>query len=89
MERDEPAIDPELAEFEAALLKDEEVTKRDVFDRATVFAEPQLNDDLPTGFPPSASDQPTSTTADPVPEETEEEVRKRKQEEEKELIMDR
>ena len=88
------ALDLEWEAFQAALLKnpdeDKDEEQRDAFNRATVFAEPELvvADDSANGFPPAVGTEPEAVEMEHK-EETEEEKRKRKEQEERELIMDR
>lgn len=89
-------INREWAAFQASILNnnEKEVTTREVFERATVVAEPELVDELPPGIPESAIPR-RAEVADPVEpilaEQplNEAQVLKRRQEEDKELIMDR
>ena len=87
-------LDEEWVQFERDVLAGPATTdqKRDIYDQATLIAEPQLVEDtFPEGFPSSAVD-PTrgavNRTAEPTVE-PEEEAETRKRREEKELIMDR
>lgn len=99
-------LDLEWEAFQASLntTEDREEDQRAAYDRATVFAEPELAPSAvngTSGFPPGAT--PDVVAANGVPsgpgeedsvgleekEETEEEKRARKEREERELIMDR
>ncbi len=89
-----PQLDLEWAQFEREVLAAPatEDQGRDIYDRATLVAEPQLAEDtLIEGFPPSAVAPSRGTvngSAKPTLE-PEEEEQTRKKIEEKELIMDR
>lgn len=89
-------INQEWAAFQASILNndDKEVATREVFERATVVAEPELVDELPPGIPESVIPRRAEVAdpVEPIPAEQpldEAQVIKRRQEEEKELIMDR
>jgi len=94
-----PQLDLEWTQFERDLLAGPatEDQKRDMYDRATLVAEPQLVEDpLPEGFPPSAAaaaagpaSRGTINGAAELTLEPEEGEATRKRREEKELIMDR
>ncbi|KAH8094581.1 hypothetical protein BXZ70DRAFT_366365 [Cristinia sonorae] len=82
-------IDEEWEKFQREVLKppvDED--RRDVFERATVIAEPVLADELPEGFPTSLA-QDQGAAAVPQAELSEEEIRRRREQDDRELIMDR
>ncbi|KAK7686139.1 hypothetical protein QCA50_010951 [Cerrena zonata] len=81
-------IDLEWQQFQQAMLNPPEadIDTRDTYDRATVMAEPVLNDEVPAGFPPRP-DQ--AAEAEPEEELDEDALRKRKELDERELIMDR
>jgi zinc finger protein 830 len=77
------AIDLEYEQFQKSLLETPDF--RETYERATVFAEPELAAEIPEGFP-----ERTEEVAEAQPAEaTEEEKRQQKEIEEKELIMDR
>ncbi|KAB5588115.1 hypothetical protein CTheo_8443 [Ceratobasidium theobromae] len=85
------SIDEEFAAFAKAVLQPTlKPNTTDVYEAATVSAEPELVSNVPDGFPASVLG---AENADGEPneqvEETEEEKRRRLQEEERELIMDR
>lgn len=95
------AIDKEWEEFQRTvidapvpIIADQrtlvEDSKRETFDRATVFAEPEIVSETPEGFPERRIDEDPSITEEAKSQEpTEEELREKKRQEEKELIMDR
>lgn len=93
----DPQLDLEWAQFERDVLAGPttEDQSRDIYERATLIAEPQLAEDaFLEGFPPSAAtgDRGTANGAAGAAKptlEAEEEERTRKRREEKELIMDR
>lgn len=76
-------IDIEWQQFQQAMLNH---PPHETYQRATVVAEPVLNEEVPAGFPPRP-DQ--SAEAEPEEELDEEASRKRKEQDERELIMDR
>jgi len=85
-----PQLDLEWEQFERDVLAGPatEDQRHDIYDRATLIAEPQLVEDtLPEGFPPSAVRGTVNGAAEPALEQEEE--HRWKQREEKELIMDR
>ena len=87
----DPQLDMEWAQFERDVLAGPatEDQRRDIYDRATLVAEPRLVEEpLPEGFPPSAARGAVNGAVEPALE-PEEEERTRKQRDEKELIMDR
>lgn len=78
-------IDLEWQQFQQAMLNTSEPDTRDTYERATVIAEPVLNDEVPAGFPP----HPDQTT-EAEPEELDEQaLRKRRELDDREEIMDR
>ena len=81
-------IDLEWKQFQQAMLNPPQTDDtHDTFQRATVFAEPVLNQDVPAGFPPR-TEQPAD--AEPELDELDEDtLRKKKEQDERELIMDR
>ncbi|GJJ08447.1 hypothetical protein Clacol_002665 [Clathrus columnatus] len=89
-------IDREWAEFQASVLDtdDKETGILEVFDRATIFAEPELVDEIPEGIPASVitpkeavPSLKESQKSEQPPDEAHE--LRRRQEDERELIMDR
>lgn len=78
-------VDLEWQQFQEAVLNPPE--ERDAYERATVFAEPELAPDGPEGFPPGL--QGGKGDAEKPEEETEGAKRRRKEIEDRELIMDR
>jgi len=78
------ALDLELERFERQVAR--APNHQDTYDSATVFAEAQLVDETPEGFPPREGDE---AIAEQEPEIDEEELRRRKEQDERELIMDR
>ncbi|KAG6860351.1 hypothetical protein C0995_012420 [Termitomyces sp. Mi166 len=89
------AIDLEYERFqrEMAMLGSDPAVgqsdKRETYERATVFAEPELVevDETPGGFP--AQEQQMDVEAEKEKQSEEERERRRKEQEERELIMDR
>jgi zinc finger protein 830 len=85
-------LDIEWARFQQAVVNTPvEVDPRENYERATIFAEPQLSAEIPEGFPSSVVPE---SGVEPGPETTavqkdEGEERRKREEEEKELIMDR
>lgn len=86
----ESALDIEWAKFQEAVINAPvDTDTRETFERATIFAEPQLSTEIPEGFPSSVAPEAESQReASPTPRDDETE-RRRRAEEEKELIMDR
>ncbi|KAH7341299.1 hypothetical protein B0J17DRAFT_646037 [Rhizoctonia solani] len=83
------ALEDEFAAFSRAVLQPVlKPATADVYEQATVMAEPELISNVPDGFPEGVTGEAEGETKEVV-EETEEEKRKRLQEEERELIMDR
>ncbi|KAF7789819.1 hypothetical protein EIP86_000765 [Pleurotus ostreatoroseus] len=92
------AIDEEWAMFEREVLKNAEGAdanastddKRDTYERATVFAAPELAPEVPEGFPPLQADEEEGVAGvGAAPELSEEERRRQREQDERELIMDR
>ncbi|KII84459.1 hypothetical protein PLICRDRAFT_366122 [Plicaturopsis crispa FD-325 SS-3] len=78
-----PGIDEEWERFTQAVINAPD--QRETYERATVFAEPQVASETPEGFPLLQAD-----VAEVEPNKlTEEEARRKKEEDERELIMDR
>ena len=76
------AIDLEWEKFQQAVLNPPD--DREKYERATIFAEPELASEIPEGFPPKQADEtPVETPKD------EEQIRRQKEQDERELIMDR
>lgn len=76
------AIDLEWEKFQQAVLNPPD--EREKYDRATVFAEPELASETPEGFPPQqAEETPAEAPKD------DEQIRRQKEQDERELIMDR
>ncbi|KAI5121240.1 hypothetical protein M0805_007247 [Coniferiporia weirii] len=92
-------IDLEWEQFQASLLssnaasageEETEEGRREAYDRATVFAEPELASSGAEGFPSVINVPGGETTGEEGgKQETEEERRRKKEQEERELIMDR
>lgn len=78
------AMDEEWERFQASVVNAPDV--HEAYERATVFAEPELAPEVPEGFPPQAADD-TQDEQNAVPDEAE--IRRRKEQDERELIMDR
>ncbi|KAI0782280.1 hypothetical protein C8Q75DRAFT_693619, partial [Abortiporus biennis] len=89
------AIDLEWEQFQKTVIAEAqslpEDAKKDTYERATVFAEAVLSNDVPQGFPPRSGTGQSEVEAAVVEEEelTEEEIRRQKEQDERELIMDR
>ncbi|EUC57578.1 hypothetical protein RSOL_225790, partial [Rhizoctonia solani AG-3 Rhs1AP] len=82
-------IDDEFAAFSKAVLQPAlKPGGMNVYEAATVIAEPELVSNVPDGFPAGVTGDAEGEVKEVV-EETEEEKRKRLQEEDRELIMDR
>ncbi|GJE85659.1 hypothetical protein PsYK624_017380 [Phanerochaete sordida] len=77
------AVDLEWEKFQQEVLNPPDVVE-DTFQRATVMAEPTVNEDALAGFPPR-----DDAAEEPQEELTEEQIRRRKEQDERELIMDR
>ncbi|KAH7884585.1 hypothetical protein F5I97DRAFT_1811654 [Phlebopus sp. FC_14] len=77
-------IDQEWIHFQQTVVNAPD--ERETYDRATIFAEPQLVSKLPEGFPSTEEDV---VQVEPEPDLDEEGARRRKEQEERELIMDR
>ncbi|CCO28528.1 hypothetical protein BN14_02523 [Rhizoctonia solani AG-1 IB] len=85
----ESTLDDEFAAFSKAVLQPAlKPAALNAYESATVFAEPELVNNVPDGFPAGVTGEAEGETQEVV-EETEEEKRQRLQEEERELIMDR
>lgn len=97
-------IDAEWEAFQRVVISAPVHTKpvaQEVYARATVFAAPELSEEIPDGFPASAMDDriklqnenaaPLVTKEEEIkePEETDAERKKRIDEEERQLLMDR
>ncbi|THH04228.1 hypothetical protein EW145_g5677 [Phellinidium pouzarii] len=92
-------IDLEWAQFQASLLspntistekEETEEVHREAFERATVFAEPELTSSSAQGFPPDVvAEEREELQSGERKEGTEDLNRRRKEQEERELIMDR
>jgi zinc finger protein 830 len=86
-------IDKEWELFQQTVVNAPDATE--TFERATVFAEPVLNNDALAGFPTQDTDMNDNTAVQPSSElptainDEEERRRKQKEQEERELIMDR
>lgn len=78
-------VDLEWQQFQEAVLNPPD--ERDAYERATVFAEPELAPDGPEGFPPGL--QGGEGDVEQPAEETEGAKRRRREIEDRELIMDR
>lgn len=84
------AIDLEWMKFQEAVLNTPiETGARETFERATIFAEPELSAEIPEGFPSSVVQETQPDPQAPPTQKDEGAERKRREEEEKELIMDR
>lgn len=82
---DASALDLEWAQFQQTVVNAPDT--HETYERATIFAEPVVNLEVPQGFPGAAAED-----AEPAQEEEvldEEALRKRKEQDERELIMDR
>ena len=77
-------LDLEWQNFQQAMLNPSD--EREKYDRATVFAEPEMASETPQGFP---SQQAEAADAEISEERNEEQIRRQKEEDERELIMDR
>ena len=78
------ALDLEWERFQQTVLAVPD--ERETYDRATVFAEPELAPETPEGFPPQQSDDATIEASN---KKDEEQARRQKEQDERELIMDR
>jgi zinc finger protein 830 len=76
------AIDLEWQQFQRDVVNAPEL--REVYDRATVIAEPEIASSVPDGFPSVNEAEVTNGSM-----KTEEDARRLKEQEERELIMDR
>jgi zinc finger protein 830 len=85
-------LDLEWARFQETVINvPMEADARETFERATIFAEPQLSNEIPEGFPSSVipeSNVEPGVEATTAPKD-EVEARRKRENEEKELIMDR
>lgn len=83
------AIDLEYERFQRELLQQSVSSEDKVenYERATVFAEPELATNEEAGFPSKEAEQAATDPANAVPPE--EEIRQKREQEERELIMDR
>ncbi|KAG1882089.1 hypothetical protein F4604DRAFT_443596 [Suillus subluteus] len=80
----QPELDQEWIKFQQTVINAPDA--RETYDRATVFAEPDLASDVAEGFPPLQGEKdPPETEAKLDPDEE----RRRKDQDEKEMIMDR
>ncbi|OBZ72663.1 hypothetical protein A0H81_07474 [Grifola frondosa] len=79
------AIDLEWQQFQEAVIDAPDA--RETYERATIFAEPLLADEVPKGFPAAQ----TVVAADAAPTEalTEDQLRRKREQEDREIIMDR
>jgi zinc finger protein 830 len=77
-------LDVEWDKFQQAVLNPP--NNRETYDRATVFAEPELASKIPEGFPPQQPDDPEVEASGKTDSE---QARKQKEQDERELIMDR
>ncbi|KIJ66771.1 hypothetical protein HYDPIDRAFT_108705 [Hydnomerulius pinastri MD-312] len=77
------ALDQEWIQFQQTVINAPD--EREAYDRATVFAEPELASDVPEGFPAQVDEMQD----EPEAKLDEEGERRKKEQEERELIMDR
>jgi zinc finger protein 830 len=77
-------LDLEWEKFQQTVVNPPDM--RETYDRATVFAEPELASETPEGFPPKQPDGPEVEAPDKMDLE---QTRKQKEQDERELIMDR
>lgn len=77
-------LDLEWQQFQQAVLNPPD--EKEKYDRATVFAEPEVASETPQGFP---SRQPEEADAEEPGKMDEDQIRRQKEEDERELIMDR
>lgn len=78
------ALDLEWEKFQQTVLNSPD--ERETYDRATIFAEPELASETPDGFPP----QQTTDVVVETPNKTDEgQARREKEQDERELIIDR
>ena len=101
-------VDAEFEAFERAIVAASKPTPhppdKAIYTRATVYADPELVEEVPEGFPESVVDHSSGNRPQPVPiplpsgagpagiateEESETEKQKRREQDERELIMDR
>jgi len=75
-------LDQEWLQFQQAVINAPD--DRETYQRATVFADPEINKDATQGFPAGQEDQP-----EPEPEPDLEQQRWKREEDDRELIMDR
>ncbi|KAF8518193.1 hypothetical protein JB92DRAFT_2120711 [Gautieria morchelliformis] len=85
-------LDLEWAQFQETVINvPVEADARETFENATIFAEPQLSNEIPEGFPssvvPGSNIEPGLEASAVQKDEVEE--RRKREDEEKELIMDR
>jgi zinc finger protein 830 len=78
------ALDLEWEKFQQTVLNPPD--ERETYDRATVFAEPELASETPEGFP---LPQPVDVTIEAPNKKDEEQARRQKEQDERELIIDR
>jgi zinc finger protein 830 len=85
------SLDDEFAAFAKAVLQPAKAVSADVYDQATVMAEPELVNHVAGGIPASVTGAAPDTDGaqEEVEEETEGQKRQRLQQEDRELIMDR
>ena len=76
------AIDLEWEKFQQAVLNPPD--EHEKYERATVFAEPELAPETPEGFPPKQAEETPVEVS-----KNEEQIRRQKEQDERELIMDR
>ncbi|KAI0671968.1 hypothetical protein C8Q78DRAFT_1078703 [Trametes maxima] len=81
------ALDLEWQQFQESVVNAPDV--RETYERATVFAEPVLAEEVPQGFPGSTAEAGENAEAEVAEELDEEGQRRKKEQEERELIMDR
>jgi zinc finger protein 830 len=77
-------LDLEWEKFQRTVLYPPDAAE--AYDRATVFAEPELASETPEGFPPQQSDTPEVEVPNKMDAE---QARRQKEQDERELIMDR
>jgi len=86
-------IDLEWAKFQETVVNASAIEASELahekYAQATVFAEPELIDEVPEGFPPSVVNQQQQEQEVEDTPKDEEEKRRKKEEDERELIMDR
>jgi zinc finger protein 830 len=79
-----PTLDLEWEKFQQSVLNPPD--QRETYERATVFAEPELASEIPDGFPSQHLDDAATGALGKVDEE---QARKQKDRDDRELIMDR